>query len=353
MYLLRAADHSRPKTMTDRSYADLRALSPSGKLRLECLSAENENEVVLPGVSTSSFGLQRHFRYQLIDTVTGGVLWERWQEDKEGSPVAARVSDDGYVVVRAHYLKWEREDLIFFALTGEKKLVVVLKAAMSVKVPVEQPESVSKKKLRQKQKAERRRLRANPKRFDTVVWIDPHIGISSARPTWARGSSETFVSQASTTFYSLRAGWGRRLIVDLPSMSLMPESLDAQLLSAITTEERKQAVESLQSLCQSTQESYSSWDSRQRILSALVLVIAHEMTETVANLRVLEGRPAGRSSNTSHVLTTLGVSGLRPKAQSSRLPGLTNEAKCEPGKGLNDVALMNPAFTEPFMSSWR
>jgi hypothetical protein len=23
-----------------------------------------------------------------------------------------------------------------------------------------------------------------------------------------------------------------------------------------------------------------------------------------------------------------------------------NEAKCEPGKGLNDVALMNPAFTE-------
>jgi hypothetical protein len=204
--------------------------------------------------------------------------------------LAAVVSDDGYVVVRAHYMDWASEDLMFFDTNGDKRLVVMVSAQEYVNDDVvEEP-------------TEQEKLRIERPAPITVLWRDPHVQPSTAGPFWELGSCETFVTFSATRFYSLRTGWGRRMIVDLAAMSLMPDSPDESLLDLIEHEEKKTALEALQLLCQTPQESDPDWNSRRRVASSLVLVIAHELKETVPSLRVLEGRKEGGMSGSSHVL---------------------------------------------------
>jgi hypothetical protein len=144
-----------------RSYADFCVSSSSAKLHLEAVSLQQ------PGFPDETF------RYRLVETKSKHVLWERWQTHGEGSPVNAFVSDEGYVVVRAHWLDWASENLLFIDPKGKKELVITVAAEGHLD---ELPPAA---------KPEKRRDRQKPATF---VWTDSHIRVSTAGPLWTDGS---------------------------------------------------------------------------------------------------------------------------------------------------------------------
>jgi hypothetical protein len=278
--------------MTRRSYSDLRVSSPGGKLRLEAASPDNGNELVRDGAPLrgETFGsFQRNFRYRLVETHTETVLWERWQSTGEGSPVSALVSDEGYVVVRAHFLEWGSEELLFVTPGGQKRLVIVVAAEGYL---------------------DDRPLRATPKqRRDklqtaTLLWTDEHIQVTTAGPSWTAGSFETFPSSPEASYFCLRTAWGRRLIVDLRRMALIEESALTDAQALVEREERRQALDALRCLAPMVRSGEADWSQRFLVQGALAVVVAQKIPEAAPVLRELE---ATRSAGSWRPCSVLGA----------------------------------------------
>ncbi|MFI4860148.1 MAG: hypothetical protein ACIAXF_05645, partial [Phycisphaerales bacterium JB063] len=117
--------------MTAVVYPDIIETSESGKYRVEARSPDNRTIRQRDGspADTSTFGYrwgseQRGFRYQLIDQESSAVLWERWQEDNEQSPVELCVSNEGWVVIRLH--GYESAAMIVLSQEGNEVVPVAI-----------------------------------------------------------------------------------------------------------------------------------------------------------------------------------------------------------------------------------
>ena len=268
--------------MTARSFADLRATSPDGGLFLEALSADNGNALGRDGVLVkgSSYGVfQEKFRYRLIDARSQAPLWEHWQDRGEGAPVAVWVSNDGYVVVHAHPPGWVTDQLLFFTRAGEKALVVGI-----------EPERAPK---RDRQRERRPRV---------VLWADRHVCASTAGPMWSQGSLTTFVCDGDATYFSLRAGWGRRLIVDLGAMAPLDEGAAKGVEAAIEAVETERALGVLSELVAQAEPEATDWRRWRDVAGALAVVMARRPPGAVPLLRRVEARRVGSFPSPSAVL---------------------------------------------------
>ena len=255
--------------MTQRGYDDLFCSSRDGGLRLEAVSADNGNALMRDGVEVEGRGFrafQRNFRYRLVEVPSGRVRWERWQDERECSPVEAYVSDGGHVVVRAHFMDWASEDLLFFGPDGEKRLTVTV-CRSGNPAPTQTGES--------------------------VAWHDDHVLPGSAGPTWAWGSFETF-PDVDGPHFSLRTAWGRRLVVDLREMKRVdaPEILRSP---SIDRAERIEAMAVLEALVDGVVAGTATPRERSLVLGAVNVAAAHAVLEVEPWLRALEGIEPART----------------------------------------------------------
>src|ERR1700722_6327939 len=95
--------------MTAIFYPDCHGRSPDGGYRIEARSPNNGTIGSRPEQPARSNktgfwpgAFQRDFRYQLIDTRSGRVLWERWQHEREDSPHEVVASNSGWSILRLH-----------------------------------------------------------------------------------------------------------------------------------------------------------------------------------------------------------------------------------------------------------
>lgn len=275
--------------MLTRSFDDLRATSPDGGLCLEALSADNGNELFRDGAlveGSSYWAFQNNFRYRLMDAQSAAPLWQHWQERGEGSPVAAWVSNDGYVVVHAHLLGSVTDQLLFFTRTGEKALVVVIG-----------PEGTDPDIQLERAPKRKRGGRRGP-RPRVAVWADRHVRVWTTGPFWSQGSFATFVRDGDATYFSLRAGWGRRLLVDLGAMVPLDEGAAKGVEAAIEAAETAHALDVLAELVAQAEPEASDWRRWQDVGGALAVVIAWRLSAAVPLLRRVEAH-RGRSSSTA------------------------------------------------------
>jgi hypothetical protein len=260
--------------MTRRSYPDLSVSSRNGRLTLEALSPDNGNELERNGArgkGDTYRSFQGNFRYRLVQTDSKTVLWERWQSEDEGSPVSGLVSDEGYVVVRANFLGWGSDELLFIDPEGKKRLVVVVAVeGYTADGPA----------------------RSNPKsqsEHATVVWNDQHVQPTSAGPMWTAGSFETFPCSSDASYFCLRTAWGRRLVVDLRSMTPLEDSAPTDDVRAmVEAEERRHALDVLQNLAPLVQAGDADRSERRRVEGALVVAMAQKISEAAPLLRQLQ-----------------------------------------------------------------
>jgi hypothetical protein len=180
-------------------------------------------------------------------------------------------------------MDWASDQLLFINPRGEKRLVVVVAA-----------EGHSGE--------ETRRRRGKPV-HTTVVWNDEHVQVTTAGPIWTAGSFETFPSSPEAAYFCLRTGWGRRLLVDLHGMTLVEQSaLSEDVLALVVAEERKAALDALRSLVPVIQSGHADWSQRRRIEGALVVVMAHRISEAASLLRQLESARRAESWSSCPVL---------------------------------------------------
>ena len=208
--------------MTAVSYPDIIALSRSGIYRTEARSPDNRTINQRDGrvADRTTFGFvygqeQCGFRYQLIDTRKSCVVWERWQNDDESSPLELCVSDEGWVVIRTHGYDYAR----LIAVSPSGCDVITIAIGHSELSPS----------------------------IDAAVFIqDDHITFSTAGLLWTSGATHYFFRQEAITYFCYVTGWGRRLVVDLENGRLISEpKLDAGIEHACIESERELAINGL------------------------------------------------------------------------------------------------------------
>jgi hypothetical protein len=131
---------------------------------------------------------QSHFRYQLLETDTKQVLWERWQVEHEDSPHEVVASDEGWGVLRTHGFKPE---VVAISPSGQETLRVRIYG------PEVSPneETVS--------------------RPHTFAWLAQKLIHSTAGMYWTASSWPFFLRHNNTFYFIWRTWWGQRLIMDL------------------------------------------------------------------------------------------------------------------------------------------
>ena len=249
--------------MTYRGYPDRVALSASERYRLEATSPQNQ-----PDHPSYRFGHQRGFRYRFVDLATGTTLWERVQEEGEGSPVELLVSDDGDVVVRAHSGSWTDETLLFFDRTGRERLVVfVTTVAGDHGLP----------------------HGSAPR----VIWSDPRVQMSSAGPHWVGASLPYFASVEGRAFFCWRPWWARRIVVDLDAMEALDDAGVASLLPHLADREREVARRALEHFTPRMARGDATYLEERQVLGALLTAGEHGLREAIGFARQLEQAPSG------------------------------------------------------------
>jgi hypothetical protein len=249
--------------VTSRSYRDLSADSPTGAYRFEAVSAENGAINGRDGqpMKNEFRMMQRNFRYRLCE-VDGTVIWERWQDEEEASPVRLWVSDSGAAVARAHFASWHSDDLLFFDNDGELKLTVrVASAGYEPEFDGDQEEVAS---------------------GELEYWVDEKVGATSAGPIWTPGSMAFFVDQDERFIVHTR--WGRRIIVCRREWKVVrTDVVDSEIEQA----ERAASALILNQFLRRG-EFPSDYDEFQDLQGALVLAWRHNLVEARAALVRLE-----------------------------------------------------------------
>jgi hypothetical protein len=219
--------------MTRIAYLDVSATSPDGRFTLEARSSDN-GTIPLPNGQPAPARQgerwhQRNFRYQLLDTATRRVYWERWQGEREASAGGLFVSNDGWSILLTHGFFPE---FIAVSPSGTETARVRLYPMYDNRGPVAPPAPV-----------------VNPT-TPTFDW--PAFGArgSTAGIFWDRHSLSYFVRHAGQHFFVCRAAWDERLILRLEPGALLPdhEHQGSPLAAAMDEEEKRWAREHLQSL---------------------------------------------------------------------------------------------------------
>lgn len=252
--------------MTYRGYPDRVALSASERYRLEATSPQNQ-----PDHPWYRFGHQRGFRYRFVDHTTGTTLWERVQEEGEGSPVELLVTDDGLVVVRAHYGSWTEEALLFFDRPGRKRLVIVVTGG-----PTEAEDDEPRHET-----------------APTTVWRDRHVSMSTAGPHWVGASLPYFASVEGRAFFCWRPWWGRRIVVDLDAMEALDDAGVESLLPHLADREREVARRALEHFTPRVARGDATYLEERQVLGALLTAGEHGLREAIGFARHLELAPSG------------------------------------------------------------
>lgn len=178
--------------MTAIRYPDCRENSASGRYTVEARSPHN-GEITRPDGTVPSddyaFKYRDHqsaFRYRLIDNEAEppGVVWERFQADREDSPHEILVSDDGWTIIRTHGFSPE---LIAVGIDGRDVLRIRLESED------EEPDF----------------------RSPGMVWELAHLAHTTAGLYWSSGSWRCFFRHEGRTAFTWRAWWGQRLVLDL------------------------------------------------------------------------------------------------------------------------------------------
>lgn len=191
--------------MTAIAYPDCDAKSDNDRYSLEARSPDNgtircrNGRKVPREESRRRFQMfQREFRFRLLDQGTGRrftnvfrgprVVWERWQPDREDSPVELVVSDDGWSIIRTHGF-----DPGLVAVAPDGRDVLRVRIIRHEGVPEEN------------QFPDER----------TFEWRLGHVMDSSAGLYWAGKSRRYFFTLDQRPCFSWRTRWGESLILDL------------------------------------------------------------------------------------------------------------------------------------------
>jgi hypothetical protein len=218
--------------MTRVSYSDVSATSPDGRFTLEARSADN-GTIPLPNgqpapVRQGERFHQRNFRYQLLETATRRVLWERWQGEREASAGSLLVSNDGWSVLQTSGFYPE---FVSISPSGKETARVRIYPIYDNHGPIDPPEPV-----------------VNPT-TPTFDW--PALGArgSTAGIFWSRHSEWYFINHAGQPFFVCRTAWDERLVLRMEPAALIPESEQAgsPLAAAMDEVEKRWVREQLQS----------------------------------------------------------------------------------------------------------
>jgi hypothetical protein len=216
--------------MTRVPYPDVSGTSPDGRFTLEARSADN-GTIPLPDGQPAIVQRwhQRNFRYQLLDTATRRVYWERWQGQGESSPGSLHVSNDGWSILQTSGFG---PGFIAVSPSGTEALRVRIYPVMDLYGPVAPPPPV-----------------VNPT-TPTFDW--PALGAtgSTAGISWSRHSLPYFIRHAGQPFFVCRTAWDERVVLSLESAALIPESehQGSPLAAAMDEEEQRWVRELLKSL---------------------------------------------------------------------------------------------------------
>ena len=191
---------------TARYYSDITEESPAKKFKIEAISPDNADKEDIHRA------FQKSFVYTFRDIEKNEVLWTRKQPpaemksgtdskgvvrtqtiEKEGSPNSLFVSDDGWTVI---WTGWS--ELIIVDITGKDRGIVQL----------------LKNGFTEKENKE-------------------YVIVTTAGPRWTWCSLWYFLDAGEQPLFVIRPWWGRRVVLDLKSGSLISETPDIAKQAAL------------------------------------------------------------------------------------------------------------------------
>lgn len=185
-----------PAMATDRWFADVEAVSQNGRFRFTAKSPDNATE--------KPRAFQSNFKYELVDTASGKVLWTRGQKHEyEPAPVNAWVTDEGGVIVETSWSEFN----VFGA---------------------DSP----------KPKASHNFLELLPK-ADSEKFVHQ----TTAGSMWTQGRLVYLADHDGVSLLVVRAWWGWRLVIDIASGKRVLE--DAPLSKFLREKEHQVVIDML------------------------------------------------------------------------------------------------------------
>lgn len=161
---------------TDRYYSDRDVSSSEGLVRFTAVSPDNAGPRPRPFADD--------FVYTLYDKITGKTVWTRNQPAGEGSPKAARVHNDGWVVL------WTSRDQIVIL----DKDVGHVRARYSIIDQFDRSEQAA------------------------------HVHPTTAGPMWAAFARLEFFDHEGEVYFVIRTGWGKHLIAHVKTGQFIPDN---------------------------------------------------------------------------------------------------------------------------------
>jgi len=181
--------------MSAVSFPDLDIVSPNGRYRGEAKSPDNRE---IPGpdgkpADPTTFGYkygqeQRTFRFRLRDH-QGQLLWERWQPEREPSPVQLYLADDGWLVIRTHGDRLTY--LVCISPAGVETIRVIVTDGCVYRPASETPPPGS------------------------PLVIASNANSSSAGLYWAWAALHFFFHYQNDCYFSMWPSWGERFAINL------------------------------------------------------------------------------------------------------------------------------------------
>ncbi|MFO0798338.1 MAG: hypothetical protein U0804_12745 [Gemmataceae bacterium] len=307
--------------MTAVFYPDRTATSDGGRYTLEACSPDNGTIPYRDGPKPTDGTMprrqgpfQRGFRYQLLDNrptepaPDGGrrVVWERWQNNGEHSPHELVVSEEGWAVIRTHG-SFISPEVIVVAPDGHDLARVLVVAAGEA--PVADPDRTS----------------------SAFVWPLAHLHHTTAGDLWSSHSWPCFFRHAGAPYFSWRASWGQRLVIDLTRGTVHADhTVPTELIAAAAAEEQRGASSLLSSLSGRMDEvrgllarradrddNVELWGRIWQADAAIHLAGVHRIRACVPFLREWEDTDAESQSTGSVSMPGwyLGTGWFRPQAQ--------------------------------------
>jgi hypothetical protein len=223
---------------TDRYYPDISVESADGNYKLAAVSPENA-EFDRPFAS--------NFVYTLTDASSGETIWTRNQDEREGSPIRAFVSERGTCVI------W----------TGWEQLAVLSAATGEV--------------------IHTHRILDQVRQAD----MEMHVSMTTAGPMWAEFSHWYFLKIGESEHFVLRPAWGHRQIIDIGRRNLIVEDVPPPTLEACLTREREFALSTLRQATERAKTDPLTIDQHAAI-TAMVIAAQNGIKEALPQIRALE-----------------------------------------------------------------
>jgi hypothetical protein len=230
-------------------YPDRLATSPDGRFTLDARSPHNGTIDYPDGTPAADDEFpfryrehQRDFRYRLLESATGSVLWERWQYAREDSSHDLLVSDDGWSILRTHGFMPE---LIAVSPSGDDAMRVRLMG------PDDSPSY-----------SETQPVAPGRPEAPSYRWHLRHLAHTTGGHFWADNWCPMFFHWRGNAWFSCRTYWRQRLIIGLRGGRVVPEddrSAEAAAVNSACDEREKQWASRVLSDLASNVESVMAW----------------------------------------------------------------------------------------------